>query len=106
MNAEKKQRYESARKRLRNIQIFYIHLAGYLVLVAAILYNFYVIEEGPYKSTITALNLSVLVGWTVFIILHAWRVFREKKFFKKEWEERKIKEYLQDQEDLETTMWE
>lgn len=97
--------YQQAKKQLKRIQLFYIHLAGYLILVALILLNFYVMEEGPYTSAITALNLSVLVGWTVFIGLHAWRVFKEKKVFKKEWEEKKIEEFLKDN-DEETTLWE
>ncbi len=103
--SDKKQRYESARKQVKRMQLFYIHLAGYLVLLVLLSYNFYILEEGPYKANITALNLSIIVGWTVFIALHAWRVFREKKFFKKEWEDRKIKEYLEEN-DEETTLWE
>ena len=94
-----------AQRKVRQVQIFYLHLALYVIVVALLLYNFYILEEGPYKNNIIALNLSVLVAWSVFIIIHGLNVFKGKQIFKKSWEDKKIKEFLKDDE-VETTTWE
>lgn len=101
-----KQRLIAAKKHVRRIQLFYVHLAGYLIIVALLLYNLSILEEGEYKKVITWLNLTTLVCWSIFIAIHAWRVFKGRLLFKKSWEDRKIKEFLKDEEALETTFWE
>jgi hypothetical protein len=101
-----KQRLINAQKNLRRLKIFYIHLAGYIVFVALILYNFYIIEDGPYKNSIISLNLSLLVAWSIFILIHGLNVFKGQKIFKKSWEDRKIKGYLKEKGEEKTTFWE
>ena len=101
----KEQKLLSAKKRVRQLKLFYIHFVGYLVVVALLLYNLYIVE-GAYKNNIISLNLSILVLWTVAIVLDAWKVFREKKVFKESWEDKKIASYLEKDETEETKMWE
>lgn len=101
---EEKQRLLRAKKKVRQLKIFYIHLAGYLIAAGLILYNLYIVA-GPYKNNIISLNLSILVVWTVLLILHAWRTYKEKKVFKESWENQKIKRFL-GENDEETKMWE
>jgi hypothetical protein len=103
---DEEQLFIKAQQRVRMLWIFYIHLAAYIISVALILYNFYIIEEGPYKNNIISLNLSILVAWTVFIIIHGLNVFKEKKIFKKSWEDRKTEEFLKEKDELKTTFWE
>lgn len=100
---EKKQ-LRKAKERVRKIKIFYIHLAGYIIAVALLLYNLYIVA-GPYKNNIISLNLSILVVWTIFIIVHGLNVFKEKRIFKKSWEDKKTNEFLNNKEE-ETTFWE
>ena len=95
----------TARRRVRQIQIFYFHLVLYIIVVALLLYNFYIVE-GPYKNNIIALNLSVLLVWTVFTTLHGLIVFKGRQIFKKRWEDRKIEEFLEKENEVETTTWE
>jgi len=83
-----------------------LHLALYIIVVSLISYNFYILEDGPYTSNITALNISVLVFWTAFISIHTWNVFKGKLLFKKSWEDKKIKNILTEDEKVETTFWE
>lgn len=103
-NKEDKERLLRAQKKLKRLKVFYFHLAGYIVSVALLLYNLYIVE-GPYKDNIISLNLSIIVAWTVLILLHAWRIFKEKKAFKESWEDKKMKQFLKE-DDQETTMWE
>ena len=95
-----------AQRKVRQVQIFYLHLALYVIVLALLLYNFYILEEGPYKNNIIALNLSVIVVWSVFIIIHWLNVFKGKQIFKRRWEEKKIKEFLKEDNEVETTTWE
>ncbi|WP_426429734.1 2TM domain-containing protein [Winogradskyella sp. HB-48] len=99
------QKLLKAKKHVRQLKLFYIHFAGYLVVLALLLYNLYIVE-GEYKNNIISLNLSVLVLWTVAILWHALKVFKERKVFKKSWEDKKIASYLEKDHVEETKMWE
>lgn len=103
-NINKQDSYKRAKDRVRKIMMFYIHLAGYVIVVALLLWNFYVIEEGNiYKDNIMALNLITLVVWTIFILIHAIVVFRPKLIFKKSWEQKKMRKFIENENN---TRWE
>ncbi|REE24842.1 2TM domain-containing protein [Winogradskyella pacifica] len=104
MNSDKKEQLRKAKDHLRKIKLFYIHLAGYIVFVALLLYNLYIVA-GPYKNNIISLNLSLIVAWTVFIVVHGLNVFKSKQIFKKSWEDKKAEEFLEEK-DKKTTFWE
>lgn len=104
MDADKKQYLIEAKKRARRTMIFYVHLIGYLVVVALLLYNLYIVE-GVYKNNIISLNLSILVAWTVFIIMHGISIFKSKSIFNKSWEQRKIEKFAREEE-TEKKLWE
>ncbi len=104
MDADKKQYLIEAKKRARRIMIFYVHLLGYLIVVALLLYNLYIVD-GVYKNNIISLNLSILVAWTVFIIIHGINIFKSKSIFNKSWEQRKIEEFAKEEE-TEKKLWE
>ena len=106
-NHSNKDKYFKAQKILRRTRLFYLHLVGYIIVVLLILLNFYVLEDGPYKNTITALNLSILWAWTVVIIIHGIDVYRRRRsFFKRSWEDKKAEEYLKTQDKTEDKLWE
>ncbi|WP_400079840.1 2TM domain-containing protein [Winogradskyella sp. R77965] len=105
-NIDEQRLLVKAKRKVRRVQIFYLHLAFYIIVVALLLFNLYIIEEGPYKNNIIALNLSILVAWTVFIIIHGLNVFKEKRIFKKSWEDKKVQEFLEKENDVKTTTWE
>jgi len=105
VNKDEDQRFAKAKDKVQKIKMFYLHLVFYFIVVALILYNLYIIE-GPYTSTITGVNVSTLVLWSVFISIHAWTVFKGRFVFKKSWEDRKTEEYLKKEEIVETTFWE
>lgn len=86
-------RYEAARRQVRNLKGFWIHLTAFVVANAAM----------------AALNLSrtpdrlwfywVTFGWGAGILLHALLVFGSG--IAKNWEERKIQEILKRDEESE-----
>ena len=105
LNKNEDKRYEDAKNKVKRIKMFYLHMAFYIIVIALLLYNLYIVQ-GPYTSVITGLNISIMVLWTLFICVHAWSVFKGRLLFKKSWEDRKTEEYLKDKEDVETTFWE
>ncbi len=102
---DEEQHLIEAKKRVRSVFLFYVHLAGYIILVALLLYNLYIVE-GPYKNNIISLNLSVIVAWSVFISIHWLNIFKGKQIFKKSWEDRKTEDFLKAKEEENTTFWE
>ncbi|MDN3493393.1 2TM domain-containing protein [Winogradskyella bathintestinalis] len=105
MTSGENQRLERAKKRVKRLKLFYIHLAGYIVFVALLLYNLYIVA-GPYKNNIISLNLSIIVVWTVLIFVHGLHIFKGKRIFKKSWEDRKVERFLKEKKEEETTFWE
>jgi len=99
--------YINAKNKVRNIKVFYIHLLGYIILVALLLYNIYILDENnKYADFFTWFNSITMVAWTIFIAIHAWNVFKGKLFFKKSWEDRKMSEYIEKEDTEETKIWE
>lgn len=90
---ERNKSYLRAKEKVRNIKIFYMHLVGYIIFVALLSYNLYIVEDG-YKDFFIWFNSIFMVSWTIFIAIHAWNVFKGRIFFKKSWEDRKLKEYM------------
>lgn len=102
---DEKALFYKAQDKVKRIRIFYLHLVLYLIVVALIAYNFYIIS-GPYTKIITGVNIITIVLWTIVIIIHGWVVFKGRLFFKKSWEDKKIEQYLKDKKEEETTRWE
>ncbi|SDS67459.1 2TM domain-containing protein [Formosa sp. Hel1_31_208] len=106
LNKDEEKRFLKAKHKVQRIKIFYLHVVLYVIVVALISYNFYILEEGPYTDNITGINVSTLVLWTVFICIHGWTVFKGRLLFKKSWEDKKIEKILKEKENVETTFWE
>lgn len=81
-------RYQSARKRVKALQGFYIHFAIYLVVNAGLaIMNFISSPDSLWFYWTT-------VGWGIGVGIHGVSVLLEYRLFGKEWEERKIKEIM------------
>jgi len=78
------ERYERARKRVRELRDFYISLAAYVVVMIAL----FIID---YSDRGTWWVYWPAGGWGFALILHAFRVFGPSA----RWEERKIKELME-----------
>ena len=86
---EEEERYYKARKQVERIKGFYGNLAAYIISNIALL----------------ILNLATspeylwffwpLLGWGIGVLVHGIIVFNYLPFFNKDWEEQKIKEYMQ-----------
>ena len=85
---ERDENYKKKKKRVENLKAFYIHLALY-ILVNLMLF-FINISSDSSKLWF----LYPLAGWGIGIVIHGLTTF-PFGIFGKEWEERKIKEYME-----------
>ena len=100
MNTTKTDRYNRAKKRVEELKGFYIHLAVYLCINAFILANIYVRSMGREESFWQWEHFFVLFGWGIGIAFHAAKTFGFSPIFGKNWEQRQIQKYME--EDRET----
>lgn len=106
-NYIKEQQYLKAKKRVKDIKGFYSHFAVYIVvnlfISGIILYG--LTNEGDYKFSEAIVHFGVYstwLFWGIGLFFHWLGVFGFKNFFGKEWEERKIKEMM-NQDDMRST---
>ncbi|MBC3847199.1 2TM domain-containing protein [Winogradskyella echinorum] len=102
---DERQILENAKKKVRRVKLFYLHLALYFIGIALLIYNLFIVED-EYAKVITGLNISIIVLWTIVIIVQAWVVFKGKLLFNKSWEDKKIEEYLDKKQEQEHQRWE
>ena len=88
MNTEEA-KYQEARRRVREIRGFYIHLTVY-VIVNLLLFSINMIVSPDVLWFIWP-----LLGWGVAIAIHALSVFGFGGGYGTEWEDRKIKELME-----------
>lgn len=81
-------RYERARKKVRELKKFYGHVAVYLV-VNAFLHIIDFLDGADYWA------FWPLLGWGVLVLLQGANVYQVLPFNRPEWEEKKIREYME-----------
>ncbi|MEL1243183.1 2TM domain-containing protein [Flavobacterium sp. DGU11] len=93
---EEQKRLEKARKKVEDIKGFYKHLAAY-VLVNIFLLVMQAINLEPGETFWTWGTFITALSWGVGLLAHWLSVFSRNVFFSKNWEERKIQEYMEQQ---------
>ncbi len=82
-------RYLRAKERVQEEKSFYSNLTAYCLVIPMLgLVNFY--TSGFYWVVFPAL------GWGLGLVLHAMKIFGFNLFLGRNWEERKIAEYMKD----------
>jgi hypothetical protein len=93
-NFEEKMRYEQAVKRVKKIKGFYTHAVAYVLVNLFIVYlNFRNLPSG--ESYFQAKNFVTAFFWGIGLFAHGVSVFGQNLVFGKNWEERKIKELME-----------
>lgn len=95
MTDQEQIKYELAKKRVKKIKDFYIHLLVYLALN-----SFWLIgkaQNRTFEEFFTFNTFSTALFWGIGIAFHAVNVFGKQLAFGKNWEEKKIKEYMEEE---------
>ena len=90
---EREEAYLLAEKRLKSLKGFYWHLFWYLVVNVFIIISSVVIN-GEYYNLLHFNTYSTAVFWGIGLGVHALSVFGKNLVFSKEWEARKIQEFM------------
>lgn len=85
------ERYRRAKKKLERIKSFYIHLFIYCIFVLFFIWLNLRSSDFPWA-------LFPIAGWGLGVLGHASDTFDHNIPFGKRWEERKIKEFMQEEE--------
>lgn len=91
-------KFKRAKKRVEEIKGFYIHLAIYMVINSFILINLALHAEHFWQWH----HFITLFAWGIGVAFHAAKTFGYNLLFGKDWEERQIQKYIdQDKKDME-----
>lgn len=93
------ERYFKARKRVEEIKGFYGNLLAYIVV------NLFLMVLNLTTSPNHLWFYWPLLWWGFGVVFHGLRVFNYMPFFSKDWEERKVKEFMEKEEQSKKT-WE
>ncbi len=94
--------YILANQKVTVLKRFYFHLILYLISIPVFFILMFSIEKGNNANFWMWLILTTVVTWSITIFIHAWNIFGSGLFFKKSWEDRKIMEFMKEEE----PMWE
>ena len=97
MNYSEEERYLRAKKRVEKIKGFYGHLAAYvgvnLLILALQVYN-----NADDGEPLFDLNFGMAVMWGIGLAVHGLSVFGFHIILGKNWEERKLKQFMEEEE--------
>ena len=92
-NINEEIRYQEALKRVKKIKGFYIHLFVYIVInILIIISNIQNLENG--ESYLKKENFFTAFFWGIGLLAHGLSTFMPSWIMGKNWEERKIQEFM------------
>lgn len=94
--AEQQSKLQRAKKRVEEIKGFYIHLTVYLIINIFIVVLLGFVQGGQDRFVLTWPNLGTGFFWGIGLAIHGIRVFRFNPFFGKEWEQRQIQKFIEE----------
>jgi pilus assembly protein TadC len=84
--------YERAKRRVEQLKGFYIHLTVYIVINVFLFVVNFLTNPGYWWF------LFVTFFWGIGLVAHGLSIFTRRGMFSKEWEDRKIREYMEKEE--------
>lgn len=97
LNRESK--YIRAKERVETLKKFYSNLTSYIIVISVLAGINYWSNEWRYMWFLWA-----AFGWGIGLTFHAFKVFGLNPFFGRNWEERKIQEFMEE-DDKEGNRW-
>lgn len=97
-NYTEQERYYQAKKKVEDIKGFYGNLIAYII------FNGFFLVLNLLTSPNELWFYWPLLGWGVGVLFHGMKVFNYSPFLSKDWEARKMKEFME-QEKRNTSNW-
>lgn len=92
MEQFEQEKYKRAKKKIEELKGFYIHLVVYIVINLFILVNIYLNTDDFWRWP----HFVTLFGWGIGLAFHAAKAFNFNPIFGKNWEERQIQKYIEE----------
>lgn len=93
VRTQEEMRLDRITKRVKELKGFYKHLAVYLVVnVILLVVNYFQLKPG--EEFFRFATFSTLFFWGIGLVFHAVNVFAKNIFLGSDWEEKKINEYM------------
>ncbi|TAI49223.1 2TM domain-containing protein [Flagellimonas allohymeniacidonis] len=90
---DKENKYIKAKERVTQLKKFYANLTTYVLVISALALINYLTNGFRYMWFLWA-----ALGWGIGVAFHAIGTFNLNPFFGKGWEQRKIKQYMEEEE--------
>ncbi len=101
MKTEKQIKLARAKEHVAELKKFYTNLSSYIFAILGLAaLNYY--QNGWNHPWF----LWAAFGWGIGIIFHALKAFNKNPFLSKDWEERKIKEFMEEEKQNSLEQWE
>jgi 2TM domain len=97
-NYNNQESYNRAKQRVEDLKGFYGNLVSYILV------NLFLVFINLKYSPNELWFFWPMLGWGIGVFFHAMKVFNFFPFFGKEWEEKKMKEYIEQEKDN-TNKW-
>lgn len=98
-NQEQQNKYLKAKEKVESVKKFYTSLLSYIIFISLLGALNYYIDEWAHPWFLWA-----ALGWGIGLVFQGIRAYQFNPFFNKDWEERKIQEYMN--EDNNKRRWE
>jgi hypothetical protein len=92
-NNRDQEAYKMAQQKVKKLKNFYVHLIVYTLVNSFIFFSKYAKLEA-HENFFTFDNFSTAFFWGIGIVAHAFSVFVPHFAFGKDWEDRKVNEYM------------
>jgi len=92
-SSDKENKYIRARERVEELKKFYGNLTSYVLVISGLALINYFTNHFAY-----AWFLWAAFGWGIGIVFHAIKTFDLNPFFGKQWEKRKLEQFMQEDE--------
>ncbi|MCG9792421.1 2TM domain-containing protein [Flavobacterium algicola] len=96
---EDQERYDRAKKQVEEIKGFYGNLVSYAGTIVLLMVINLLTSPGYLWF------LWPMLGWGVGVLIHAVKVFNLLPFFGKDWEERKLRKFMEQEEVKQNKKW-
>lgn len=90
-NLNEAQRYERAKKKAKEIRAFYINLCCYCIVIPCLIIVNLTFSPEYYWF------LFSMLGWGIGLTFHAMNAFKWYPFLGRDWEERKIRQFMEEE---------
>jgi len=84
------EKYRRAKERLKLIKDFYGNLISYCIVIPILIWINYRTSDFPWV-------IFPIIGWGIGVVTHAMEAYGFNPFFGKAWEERKIREFMDEE---------